>query len=126
MQGKMGLEEQFAIEQALLHSAGFVSDRDWPPLRDRLLDRNGRRLKEMDSHGMELMIISLNAPAIQASTNTARAVDLARPANDALVDMVAARPDRFRTFAALPLQDPEAAARELERCVRDLGFVGAR
>jgi 2,3-dihydroxybenzoate decarboxylase len=35
------------------------------------------------------------------------------------------RPDRFAAWAALPMQDPEAAARELTRCVRELGFKGA-
>ena len=38
---------------------------------------------------------------------------------------IAKRPDRFAGFAALPMQDPEAAARELTRCVKELGFVGA-
>ena len=38
---------------------------------------------------------------------------------------VARRPDRFQGPAALPMQDPEAAARELDRCVSTLGFRGA-
>jgi 2,3-dihydroxybenzoate decarboxylase len=38
---------------------------------------------------------------------------------------VAKRPDRFQGLAAVPLQDPERATRELERCVKDLGFRGA-
>src|SRR5690554_5304335 len=71
------------------------------------------------------MILSLNAPAVQAIPGVARAVEIARKANDALAEECAKRPDRFRAFAALPLQDPEAASRELERCVNELGFVGA-
>ena len=35
------------------------------------------------------------------------------------------RPARFAAFAALPMQDPEAATAELTRCVKELGFVGA-
>ena len=35
------------------------------------------------------------------------------------------RPDRFAAFAALPMQDPEAAIAELTRCVKELGMVGA-
>jgi gamma-resorcylate decarboxylase len=38
---------------------------------------------------------------------------------------VAKRPDRFQGLAALAMQDPEIAARELERCVKELGFRGA-
>ena len=54
-----------------------------------------------------------------------RAIDVAREANDVLAAEIAKRPDRFAGFAALPMQDPDAAARELTRCVKELGFVGA-
>ena len=125
MHGKIGLEEHFAIADTLMDSAGFVPDDHWAELRARLLDTNDRRLAEMDRHGMEMMILSLNAPAIQAVPDTVLAVELSYRANDALAEVMARRPDRFRAFAALPMQDPEAAARELQRGVRDLGFVGA-
>ena len=49
----------------------------------------------------------------------------ARQANDALAGEVQKRPGRFAAFAAIPMQDPEAAAVELTRCVKDLGMVGA-
>jgi 2,3-dihydroxybenzoate decarboxylase len=50
---------------------------------------------------------------------------VAREANDHLAAEIAKRPDRFAGFAALAMQDPEEAARELTRCVKELGFVGA-
>jgi 2,3-dihydroxybenzoate decarboxylase len=50
---------------------------------------------------------------------------MARDANDRLADAVAKHPDRFAGFAALPTADPQAAARELERTVKELGFKGA-
>jgi len=46
-------------------------------------------------------------------------------ANDFLAEQVSKRPDRFQAFAALPMQDPELASRELERCITQLGFKGA-
>ena len=125
MQGKIALEEHFAIPETLMDSAGFVPGDYWTELQSRLLDIQDKRLKLMDAHGIETMILSLNAPAVQAIAETGRAIDIARRANDALAEECAERPDRFRAFAALPLQDPEAAARELERCVKELGFVGA-
>ncbi len=125
MQGKIGLEEHFAIDETVGDSAVFVTDEVWLELRSRLLDRNERRLSEMDRHGLEMMILSLNAPAVQAIPDTAKATEIAQRANDAVAEVVARNPDRFRAFAALPLQDPDAAARELDRCVRDLKFVGA-
>jgi 2,3-dihydroxybenzoate decarboxylase len=79
----------------------------------------------MDEHGIATMILSLNAPAVQAVTSPKDAADMARRANDVLAEQVAKRPDRFRAFAALPMQDAEVAARELERCVKELGFKGA-
>lgn len=125
MQGKIGLEEHFAIEDTLQDSAGFLSPAVWEELSARLMDPEDRRLREMDAHGMEMMILSLNAPAIQAIPDTARATEIARRANDNLAEKVAKRPDRFQALAALPLQDPEAAAEELRRCAKDMGFVGA-
>jgi gamma-resorcylate decarboxylase len=52
-------------------------------------------------------------------------VDMARETNDFLAKAIASHPDRFAGFAALPMQDPQAAASEFERCVRDLKFKGA-
>lgn len=125
MQGKIALEEHFAIPETLMDSAGFVPGDYWTELQARLLDIHGKRLSLMDEHGIETMILSLNAPAVQAIADTDRAVTIARLANDVLAEECAKRPGRFRAFAALPLQDPDAAARELERCVKELGFVGA-
>ncbi len=125
MEGKIGLEEHFAIDETVNDSAGFVPDDYWPELRSRILDIHDRRLREMDQHGMEMMILSLNAPAIQAIPDAGRANEVAQRANDFLAEQVRRRPDRFQGLAALPMQDPELASKELERCVNDLGFKGA-
>lgn len=125
MQGKIALEEHFALPETLDDSKGFFPDTIWEELRGRLLDIQDRRLREMDDNGIELMILSLNAPTIQAIPDAAAARELARRANDYLANEIARRPDRFRGFAALPMQDPDFAIEEMERCVRDLGFLGA-
>lgn len=125
MNGKIGLEEHFAIPETLQDSAGFVPGDYWIELSARLLDIHERRLHEMDANGMEMMILSLNAPAVQAIPDRAKAIEIARRANDFLAEQVARRPDRFQAFAALPMQDPDAATRELERCMVELGFRGA-
>ena len=125
MQGKIGLEEHFAIQDTLADSAGFVPNDYWPELSSRLLDIHEKRLRQMDEHGMEMMILSLNAPAVQALPDPRKAGEIARRANDFLAEQVARRPDRFQGFAALPMQDPDMASRELERFVRELGFRGA-
>jgi len=124
MQGKIALEEHFAIEATLGDSQVFGTH-VWKDLRHRLLDIQGTRLGEMDKHGIEMMILSLNAPAIQAIHDVKSAIAVAKQANDVLAAEVRKRPGRFAAFAALPMQDPEAAAAELTRCVKELGMVGA-
>jgi gamma-resorcylate decarboxylase len=79
----------------------------------------------MDEHGMEMMLLSLNAPALQAIPDLKKAYEIARRANDFLAEEVFKRPDRFQALAALPMQDPELATKELQRCVQELGFKGA-
>ncbi len=125
MDRKIALEEHFATEETLSDSAGFLPDNVWPELSARLVDIHGRRLELMDEHGIEMMILSLNAPAVQGIPEPSRASDIARRANDFLAEQVHERPDRFQAFAALPMQDPDVASRELERCVKELGFKGA-
>jgi predicted TIM-barrel fold metal-dependent hydrolase len=117
MKGKIGLEEHFAIDDTLNDSKGFFPDVIWTEVRERILDLHGRRLRLMDEFGMEMMILSLNAPAVQAIFDPKKANEIARKANDYLAEQVKKRPDRFQALAALPLQDPDLAARELQRCV---------
>ncbi len=125
MKGKIGLEEHFAIDDTLLDSRGFFPDDVWAEVRGRLIDLHGQRLRLMDEHGIEMMLLSLNAPAVQAipdpkkrQRDRAQGQRLSRRAN-------AKRPDRFQALAALPMQDPDLATRELERCVKEMGFMGA-
>jgi len=124
MQGKIALEEHLAIEATLGDSKVFGAH-VWDTLHPRLFDVQEIRLREMDKHGIEMMILSLNAPAIQAIHDANRAIEVAREANDVCAEHMRKRPDRFQSFAALPMQDPQAAAAELTRCVKELGFVGA-
>jgi len=125
MQGKVALEEHFAVEETLQDSAVFSPEADWPELKARLLDIHDRRLREMDAHGIEMMLLSLNAPAVQAIPDRIRAGEIARRANDFLAEEVRKRPRRFQGLAALAMQDPDGATRELVRCVKELGFRGA-
>ena len=124
MKNKITLEDHFAIPETLDDSRGF-GEHVWAELGPRLLDFQDKRLRSMDAAGIEMMIASLNAPAIQAISDTRRAIEVARIANDALAEQVRKRPDRFVGVAALPMKDAAAATAELTRCVRDLGFRGA-
>lgn len=125
MQGKIALEEHFATRDTIGDSEPYFGADVWPTKKAQLLDILDERLRRMDDCGIELSIVSLNSPAVQARTDRQLAIDVARRANDQLAERIARRPDRFRGFAALPLQDPDAATAELRRAVEELGFVGA-
>jgi gamma-resorcylate decarboxylase len=66
LDGKIALEEHFAIPGTLQDSAVFAPERYRTVLNARLLDVADGRLREMDAHGVEMMVVSLNAPAVQA------------------------------------------------------------
>jgi predicted TIM-barrel fold metal-dependent hydrolase len=95
-----------------------------PETRRRLDDLGDLRIKEMDEAGIDVQVISHGAPSTQR-LDAETAVRLARNVNDRLAQAIAAYPDRFVAFAALPTPDPKAAADELERTVTQLGFKGA-
>ncbi|HIZ07334.1 MAG TPA: amidohydrolase family protein [Candidatus Eubacterium avistercoris] len=83
------------------------------------------RLPEMDAIGMHMQVLSSGSPSVQALDNPADAVWLAKESNNLLAEAKRKYPSRFSGFATLPLADPTAAAKELERCVTELGFCGA-
>jgi predicted TIM-barrel fold metal-dependent hydrolase len=121
--GKIALEEHFTLGEIIEDSYAV---KDLPPAtRSKILDLGAGRLSDMDRGGLELCIISLTAPGIQSVPDTSKAVALARRANDHLAENIAKNPKRLKGFAALPMQDPQAAANELTRCVKELGFLGA-
>jgi predicted TIM-barrel fold metal-dependent hydrolase len=91
----------------------------------RLTDFTEYRLPQMDDAGIDIQVLSLTVPGMQVDVDAERARDNARFANDYLAKIIGEHPDRFRGFAALPLQDPAAAAAELERAVTQHGLCGA-
>lgn len=114
--GKMDLDAQAASEGL---------DADWFRIVwDRLNDFDSTRIEAMDEGGIDVAILSLTCPGIQAITDAGVAQDAARQVNDALAQQVAAHPDRFKGFASLSFHDIKEAVRELERCVTQLEFKG--
>jgi len=126
MQGKIALEEHWAVEETVTVSGQPVGKSAyWDEVQRRLFEFRDDRLRGMDENGIEFAILGLTSPALQGVLDAAEAAEIATITNDRLAEEVAANPDRFGGFAGLPMQDPDAAARELTRCVRELGFKGA-
>ena len=121
--GKIALEEHFALAETVNTSYAKVDLT--PEFQLQIQEIGSGRIAEMDRGGVEFCILSLGAPGIQAIPGLSQAIVLSRRANDYLAEHIAKYPKRLKGFAALPLQDPQAAAQELTRCVNELGFCGA-
>jgi 2,3-dihydroxybenzoate decarboxylase len=125
MKGKIGFEEHFALQETLEETRSFAGDSGvWDEFTRQILDLDEERLEHMDRTGIEFALLSLNAPGVQRILDADEAMNLAKKGNEAMAAAVARHPNRYGALAALPMHDPEAAARELTRCVRELGFKG--
>jgi aminocarboxymuconate-semialdehyde decarboxylase len=83
------------------------------------------RFRVMDRFAEYQQVLSIATPPIEVFSSGQDSVDLARAANDGMAGLVSKYPDRFPGFVAqLPLGDADAAMREAERAVGDLGARG--
>ena len=93
-------------------------------LNDRLLDIGEGRIRMMNEAGIAVQVLSFTGFGLYDLPSVV-AFEVVRDANEKIRDAMAAHPGRFGGFATLAMQDPDHAARELEYCVRALGFQGA-
>lgn len=106
-------------EEWLIHPEGYGY-----PIAPTFFDP-AARLAQMDGLGIDVALLSVSPTIFFYGLAPNAAVAYARETNEAVAEHVAAAPDRLAGLATLPMSDPEAAARELERAVRDLGLRGA-
>jgi 2,3-dihydroxybenzoate decarboxylase len=90
----------------------------------RLPDFTEYRLQDLDEHGVDVQVLSLTNPGVQMQPDAAIAVSDAQLVNDVLAGVINEHPTRFAGLAAMPLQDPAAAVRELDRVITQLGLSG--
>jgi 2,3-dihydroxybenzoate decarboxylase len=128
MTRKIALEEHFLVE-GFANIRGAEGSGAAAAFRrqaaERLPEIDALRLEAMDKAGIDIAVLSLFQPGIQGEPDTATAVRKAKTVNDTLAERITKHPNRFRGFAAVPMQDPREAADELERAVKQLGFKGA-
>lgn len=124
MKDKIALEEHFNVPRFDHEIPPYVNPQQMTEIRRQLLDVADERLAEMDASGIGYSLLSLNAPGVQSVTDAKEAITLARKINDDLAETVAVHSTRYGGMATLPMQDPEAAVAELERCATQLGFPG--
>jgi len=82
------------------------------------------REQVLKDHGVDTQVITLTTPGTHVET-PAMAVKLASLVNDALAAVVTSKRGRFAALATLPLNDPAASVKELERAVKQLHLPGA-
>lgn len=125
---KIALEEHFTRPELAGYTVAPGSSIDpsfMVPFEEKLLEFDRMRLAAMDEAGIDLAVLSVTSPGVQAEPDTSRAIKLAREANDFLSSVVRKHPTRYAGFAHLPMQDVKVATDELVRCVKQLGFKGA-
>jgi 2,3-dihydroxybenzoate decarboxylase len=123
---KIALEEHFTTPELAKYVARPTqSDSIFADIEKRLADFDQLRLETMDKAGIDVAVLSVTTPGVQSEPDAKLAVGLARSANDLLAREVQKRPRRYAGFAHVAMQDAGAAADELQRAIKDLGFKGA-
>jgi predicted TIM-barrel fold metal-dependent hydrolase len=85
------------------------------------------RFRIMERYEGYRQVLTLANPPLEVVGGPAVTPDLARLANDGLAEIVERHPDRFPAFvASLPMNNPEAALREMDRALDDLGATGVQ
>lgn len=118
----IALEEHYATTEFLNGPGRWLASRTG--LVEPISDLGDGRIAAMDDAGVDVAVLSLAAPGVE-QLDGPEAIRLARECNYELAAAVGRYPDRLAGFATLPISAPEAAAQELERAVRELGFPGA-
>lgn len=107
-------------------SGGVPSMKSGPiagPFMADLLDMGEGRVRGMDAAGVDIQLLSVTSPGVQKFAPDT-AIALARQANDIMYDTIKKFPKRFAGLTVIAPQAPSETIKELERCVKTLGFSG--
>jgi predicted TIM-barrel fold metal-dependent hydrolase len=89
---------------------------------DDLQDIGDKRIANMDAAGIDMQVLSLNAPGVEQA-DVPDQIAISRESNDFLAEAIKKHPKRFAGLAILPIAAPDKAAEELERRIQQ-GFKG--
>jgi len=103
----------------------LIGDRVFRDITDNVWEPT-RRVEEMDRAGVSMQVLSTVPVMFSYWAKPPDTLDLCRMLNDHIAEVVRAHPKRFAGLGTLPLQDPDLAAREFDRCVRELGLRGVQ
>lgn len=100
----------------------MIGSREFRRVRDDAWNAE-TRLADMDADGVDVQVVSPTPVFFSYARPGAEAAKAARVLNDLALEICAPDPVRFRPFCQVPLQDPDAACAELDRCLA-AGHVG--
>ncbi len=103
----------------------MVGERVFREITDNVWDPQ-RRIEDCDRAGVSMQVLSTVPVMFSYWAKPKDALDLSRRLNDHIAEVVRAHPTRFAGLGTVPMQDPDLAAAELERCMRELGLRGAQ
>src|SRR6266571_5987869 len=103
----------------------MIGDRVFREITDNVWDPK-RRIEDCDRYGISMQVLSTVPVMFSYWAKPADALDLSRWLNDHIAEVARDHPKRFAGLGTIPMQDPDLAAGELERCVRELGLRGAQ
>jgi len=83
-----------------------------------------KRVQEMDRRQVDVQAVCPAPFLTNYHLDPKEALESSRQVNDEIASMVSARPQRFVGLATVPLQDPKASVKELERAMALPGFKG--
>ncbi len=108
------------------HSRKFLTEKAVQDRRPALTD-NDMRLGKLDGYDDLVQVLSVAMPPVEEIVDPAEAAELARISNDEMAQMLADNPKRYiAAIANLPLNNIDAALKEAERTITELGFRGAQ
>ena len=82
-----------------------------------------QRLEDMDRVGIDVEVVSLSTPNV-FFTDAQYQPEIARMVNDSYAELIAKHPARFKGFASIPMDEPDAALAELHRAIDELKMNG--
>ena len=83
----------------------------------------GQRIEDMDRVGIDVEVVSLSTPNVFFNDGEHQ-TEVARLINDAYAGLIAKHPTRFKGFASIPMDAPDAALTELHRAIGELQLNG--
>jgi len=94
-----------------------IQDNSWDPQT---------RIKDCDKQGVDVQVLSTIPVMFSYWAKPEHSLNLSKLLNDHIAGIVEDYPDRFVGLGTLPMQSPDLAVKELERCVKDIGLTGVQ